>query len=86
MGEKIEIVSNSYLSLFQSTRLGATIDQFTVGDNITSDADGKIVKATTSDRILGTVTHIGSYKAGNMYEWAGAAANGGDYLGIILHI
>ena len=50
----------------QSTRLGATIDQFVVGDNITSDADGKIVKAASSDRILGTVTHIGPYKAGKL--------------------
>lgn len=53
----------------QATRLGATIDQFALGDNITSDADGKIVKAESSDRILGTVTHIGPYKAGNMFEW-----------------
>ena len=70
----------------QATRLGATIDTFTVGDGVTADADGKIVKAETSDRILGTVTHIGPYRAGNMYEWAGNDANGGDYLGIILHI
>ena len=67
-------------------RLGATIDQFTVGDSVTSDAEGKIVKATDSDRVLGTVTHIGPYKAGNMYEWAGLAANGGNYLGFIMHI
>lgn len=53
----------------QATRLGATIDTFALGDGITSDADGKIVKAESSDRILGTVTHIGAYKAGNMYEW-----------------
>ena len=53
----------------QEARLGATIDTFTVGDSVTSDANGKIVKAGNSDRVLGTVTHVGPYKAGNMYEW-----------------
>lgn len=86
MGEKIEIISNSYLSLFQEARLGATIDTFAVGDSVTAGANGKIVKATDSDRVLGTVTHVGPYKAGNMYDWAGAEANGGNYLGIILHM
>lgn len=70
----------------QETRLGAAIGTFTIGDSITSDADGKIVKAEDSDRILGTVTHTGPYKAGNMYEWAGLEANGGNYLGFIMHI
>ena len=70
----------------QEARLGAAITTFAVGDSVTSDANGKIVKATNDDRVLGTVTHIGPYKAGNMYEWAGSDANGGNYLGIILHI
>ena len=70
----------------QEARLGAAITTFTVGDSITSDANGTIVKAADGDRILGTVTHIGAYRAGNMYEWAGNAANGGNYLGFIMHI
>ena len=53
----------------QEARLGAAITTFAVGDPVTSDANGKIVKATNDDRVLGTVTHIGPYKAGNMYEW-----------------
>ena len=40
-----------------------------VGDSITAGANGKIRKAADSDRILGTVTYKGAYKAGNMYEW-----------------
>lgn len=75
----------------QETRLGAAISDFAVGDSITSDADGKIVKAADSDRVLGTVTHIGHFTNGNMYEWADGAngqnaLDGGNYLGFILHI
>lgn len=67
-------------------RLGAAAATFSVGDSITSDASGKIVKATASDKVLGTVVFVGEYKAGNMYEWAGAAANGGKFVGFILHM
>jgi len=70
----------------QEARLGAAINTFAVGDLVTSDADGKVVKAEDSDRSLGIVTHIGPYKNGNMYEWAGDAANGGQYLGVILYL
>ena len=70
----------------QEVRLGADITTFAVGDGISSDADGKIVKAEGDARVLGTVTHIGPYKNGNMYEWAGEAANGGKYLGFIMHM
>lgn len=67
-------------------RLGEAVTGFAPGDAITSDANGKIVKATASDKALGTVTHVGEFRNGNMYEWAGAAANGGLFLGFILHI
>ena len=67
-------------------RLGAAAATFVVGDQITSDADGKIVKAAAADRALGTVVFVGEYKAGNMYEWAGTTANGGKFLGFILHM
>ena len=57
-----------------------------VGDSITAGANGKIRKAANTDRVLGTVTHKGEYKAGNMYLWAGAELNGGNYIGFIMHI
>jgi len=60
-----------------------------VGDFVTSDADGKIrvVAADETDAVkLGVITHLGSYPAGNMYLYAGDAANGGTYVGIILYI
>lgn len=69
-------------------RLGAAVDTFTVGDAITSDANGKIIKADVAagDRVLGTVTFKGEFRNGNMYQWAGATANGGLFLGFILHM
>jgi len=57
-----------------------------VGDNITAGTDGKIRKAESADRVLGTVTHKGEFTNGNMYQWAGPALNGGNYLGFIMHI
>ena len=69
------------------SRLGAAISTFAVGDGITSDANGKIVKADpATDKVLGTVTFKGEFRNGNMYQWAGAAANGGLFLGFILHM
>jgi hypothetical protein len=69
-------------------RLGDTVDKFAVGDSITSDKDGKIVKADTAagDRVLGTVVYKGEFHNGNMYQWAGTPANGGLFLGFILHM
>lgn len=69
-------------------RLGAAVNTFAIGDPITSDKDGKIVKAdiTAGDKVLGTVTFKGEFRNGNMYQWAGAAANGGLFLGFILHM
>lgn len=72
----------------QETRVsGGSAAGLAVGDSITSDKDGKIRKADpTADRVLGTVTFIGTYSNGNMYQWAGDAANGGKYVGFILHM
>ena len=73
----------------QDARLGATIDKFAVGDQVTSDKDGKIVKfdsTVAGAKALGVVTYIGEYTNGNMYAFAGAAANGGQYLGFILYM
>lgn len=66
---------------------GTQISGLVVGDEITSDASGKIKKKTATDgteKALGVVTHIGAYPAGNMYANAGLVANGDTYIGFIL--
>jgi hypothetical protein len=68
------------------SRLGAAIGAFTPGMDLTSDAHGKLVPAAVGDKVLATVTYTGVWTNGNMYQWAGAAANGGLFLGFILHI
>lgn len=68
------------------SRLGQTIDKFTVGKGITTDANGMIVPAADGDTVLGTVVSVGEFRMGNMYEWAGEAANGGKFLGFIMHV
>lgn len=67
------------------SRLGQDISSFTIGTTITSDADGKIVPATGTDKVVGTVVSVGEFRQGNMYEWAGEATNGGKFLGFIMH-
>lgn len=69
-----------------SDRIGAEITEFKVGDGVTSDASGKIVKAADSDVVLGIVTYIGGYTNGNMYQWSNSTADNGQYLGITLKI
>jgi hypothetical protein len=68
------------------SRLGAAIGAFAAGNELTTDATGKLVVAGVGDKVVGTVTFIGVWTNGNMYQWAGAAANGGLFLGFILHI
>ena len=65
-------------------RLGQDITDFAVGDDVTSDADGKIVKATDSDVALAKVVYIGGFTSGNMYQWSNA--DNGQYLGIVLKL
>ena len=67
------------------SRLGQGISSFTIGTTITSDANGKIVPATGTDKVVGTVVSIGEFRQGNMYEWAGEVTNGGKFLGFIMH-
>lgn len=67
-------------------RLGALVSTFDIGDSITTDATGSIVKAGATDRVLGTVVSKGEFRNGNMFQWAGTAANGGLFLGFILHM
>ncbi|MNB85421.1 hypothetical protein D3C81_983100 [compost metagenome] len=72
-----------YVSL---SRAGAGAELLVAGDEVTSDANGKIVKFTGTGKALGRVTHVGAYTAGNMYANAGTAANGGVFVGFILYI
>lgn len=58
-----------------------------VGDSITSDASGKLKKASTNDKVLGVVTHIGEYRAGNMYEKATQGVTDTDiFIGFIMYV
>lgn len=68
------------------SRLGAEITTFTIGKYVTTDANGQLVATTDKTKAVGTVISIGEFRMGNMFEWAGEAANGGKFLGIILHI
>ncbi|MNJ90047.1 hypothetical protein D3C87_76380 [compost metagenome] len=76
-----------YVSL---ARTGVTaIANIAVGDEITCDANGKLIKKTKTDgteKALGVVTHAGPYTAGNMYANAGTEANGGDFIGFIMFV
>lgn len=70
------------------SRTGAGADALVVGDEITTDADGQIIKfvSGTHAKALGKVTYKGAYAAGNMYANAGTAANGGEFVGFIMYI
>ena len=65
-----------------------TLAGVAVGDALTTDAKGRLVKLTdpATEAKVGTVTFLGEYRNGNMFEWAGTAANGGLFLGFILHM
>ena len=68
------------------SRLGAEIDDFTVGQYATTDANGQLVPSADKAKAVATVISIGEFRLGNAQELAGTAANGGRFLGIILHI
>lgn len=61
-------------------------DTLVAGDKITCNAEGKIRKAAPGEKELGIVTSVGIYKAGNMYEWAGAGYDADKYVGFIMYI
>ena len=65
-----------------------TLAGINIGDALTTDSAGQLKKLTdpTSEAAIATVTAIGEYRNGNMYEWAGTTANGGIFLGFILHM
>lgn len=75
-----------------ASRLGADATDFAYGEEITSDADGKIVPlsfAPAGSKALGIVTHIGPWTTGNMYQNAGTGApdgTNGDFVGFIMYI
>ena len=65
----------------------AVAEDAVVGDKLTTDAEGKLtVSKSETDTVVGVITHIGGYTAGNMFEHAGEAANGGKYIGFIMYI
>ena len=67
------------------SRLGDAITNFTVGEYVTSDANGAAIPTSDKTKALGIVTYVGgTFPMGNMYHWAGDAANGGKFLGISL--
>jgi len=72
-----------------SVRTSVDILKAVVGDKLTTDANGKLrtlAAGETDALIVGVITHIGAYTAGNMYQWAGDAVNGGTYVGFIMYI
>lgn len=72
-----------------SVRTSVNILKATVGERLTTDANGqlRVVAVGETDAIIvGVITHIGPYLAGNMYQWAGDAVNGGTYIGFIMYI
>lgn len=70
------------------SRAGAGAETLVAGDEITTDANGQIIKfdSATHTKALGKVTAKGAYPAGNMYANAGTAANGGEFIGFIMYI
>jgi len=70
-------------------RLGAAASTFAVGNTLTTDANGKLLvmpSDPTGYAAIGTVVSVGEFRNGNMYEWAGTTANGGNFVGFILHM
>lgn len=71
----------------QANRTAVEVGSAKVGDKLTTNAEGELkVSTLDTDTIVGVITHIGGYTAGNMFEWAGDAANGGNYIGFIMYI
>ena len=71
----------------QASRTAIEIENAKVGNKLTTNDKGELkVSQSENDTIVGVITHIGGYTAGNMFEWAGDAANGGSYIGFIMYI
>lgn len=73
-----------YISL---DRMGAGADAIVAGDQLTTDATGKLIKATGSEKVVAIATTAPqAFTMGNMYEHAGDSLNGGKFVGIILYV
>lgn len=70
------------------SRMGEGATELKPGDLLTFDTNGALIKTETFDQKVVAVvtTPAGLYTTGNMYENAGKAANGGDFVGIELRI
>lgn len=68
----------------------STAADIAVGDEITTNAQGELVKKTATDgtqKALGVVTHVGQYRAGNMYEKATHGVTDTDtFIGFIMFV
>lgn len=68
-------------------RMGEGAASLVVGDLLTTDTNGCLVKSNDGTGVVATVISAAAeYRMGNMYEHAGIEANGGKFVGIILHI
>nr|6WKK_G Chain G, Gp26 capsid decoration protein [Donellivirus gee]6WKK_H Chain H, Gp26 capsid decoration protein [Donellivirus gee]6WKK_I Chain I, Gp26 capsid decoration protein [Donellivirus gee]6WKK_J Chain J, Gp26 capsid decoration protein [Donellivirus gee]6WKK_K Chain K, Gp26 capsid decoration protein [Donellivirus gee]6WKK_L Chain L, Gp26 capsid decoration protein [Donellivirus gee]6WKK_M Chain M, Gp26 capsid decoration protein [Donellivirus gee]6WKK_N Chain N, Gp26 capsid decoration protei len=69
------------------SRTSLTAAGIAAGDEITCDADGKMIKFTGTGKALGVVTHVGEYRAGNMYEKATQGVTDTDtFIGFIMYV
>ena len=64
-------------------RMGTGADTIVPGDTLTCDSEGKLIKGSTNVIAVAT-TAPEVFTTGNMYENAGAEANGGLFVGISL--
>ena len=68
-------------------RMGEGADTIVAGDALTTDAEGKLVKVTASEKVVAIATTAPApFTMGNMYEQAGVEMNGGNFVGIILYV
>ena len=68
------------------SRLGASIEDFTLGGYATTDDTGALIPTTDAAKAVAVVIDNGTYPMGNMYRWAGEEMNGGRFLGILLKL
>lgn len=58
-----------------------------VGAEITCDSEGRLKLKENNEKALGVVTHVGLYRAGNMYENATKGVTDTDtFIGFIMFI
>ena len=68
-------------------RMGADAASIVAGDELTTDAEGKLIKATGAEKVVAVATTAPApFTMGNMFEHAGVDMNGGNFVGIILYV